>query len=213
MLHGSFDVRTGMFSADGAAFCQRGALNVYYSGVLLNRKVLAVGTENDAEIVARLYEKQGIDAFGQLNGPFVLALFDGRQLVMARDQVGQGFLFFKQNGDYIRFSEELRELNGGCERDYQALADYLSLGYIPAPRTAWKGVSKLRAGTAVLFKDGEFSEQTYWTPAFDTKNTPHSFDEACEEGKQLILNAIQRCTGIDSDLGVLLSGEIGRAHV
>lgn len=208
MLHGSFDVRTSVFSADGASFSQRGVLSVYYSGVLLNRKVLAVGTESDAEIVARLYEKQGIDAFGQLNGPFVLALFDGRQLVMARDQVGQGFLFFKRDGDYIRFSEELRELNEGCERDYQALADYLSLGYIPAPRTAWKGVSKLRAGTAILFKDGQFSEQTYWTPAFDTKNTPHSFDEACEEGKQLILNAIQRCTGIDSDLGVLLSGGI-----
>ena len=94
MLHGSFNVRTGVFSVDGASFCQRGALNVYYSGVLLNRKELAVGTESDVEIVARLYDSKGIAAFEQLNGPFVLALFDGKQLVMARDQVGQGFLFF-----------------------------------------------------------------------------------------------------------------------
>ncbi len=208
MLHGSFNVRTGVFSVDGASFCHRGALNVYYSGVLLNRKELAVGTESDAEIVARLYDAKGIAAFEQLNGPFVLALFDGKQLVVARDQVGQGFLFFRREGDIVRFSEELRELNDGCERDWQAFADYLSLGYIPAPRTAWKGVSKLRAGTVVVIKDSQQSEQTYWSPSFDGDVANLSFEEACEEAKKLILQAIQRCVAIDADLGVLLSGGI-----
>ena len=208
MLKGSFDGENGLVSSgEGVVSCTLGATTVLFSGVLFNKKELATGEENEAEIVARLYQRKGIAAFGELNGPFAFALFDGTQLVLARDQMGQKFLFFCKDGQRVCFSESLNDLPHGGERDWQAFADYLSLGYVPAPRTIWQGVSKLQSGTAVLFRNGVQSFQRYWMPAYEASEQL-SFEEAAQETKRLALQAVKRCLAVDEKAGFLLSGGI-----
>ena len=209
MVKGSFDGRKGLLSGGGKGVvsCTLGSTTLLFSGVLFNRKELAQGEENEAQIVARLYARKGIAAFEELNGPFVLALFDGTQLVLARDHVGQAFLFFRSDGREVRFSESLNDIPKGEERDWQAFADYLSLGYIPAPRTIWRGVFKLPAGSAAVFRNGVRSFRRYWTPVYEASRRL-GFEEAAQETKRLVLQAVRRCLEVDDKAGFLLSGGI-----
>ena len=209
MLKGSFDGREGLLSGggDGVVSCTLGATTVLFSGVLFNRKELASGEENAAEIVAQLYRQHGAEGFEALNGPFVLALFDGTQLVLARDHVGQAFLFFRRDGRKVFFSESLNDISHGSDRDYQAFADYLALGYIPAPRTIRRDVAKLPAATAAIFREGEPAFRRYWAPAYEPSYRL-SFEDAAQETKRLARQAIRRCLALDDKAGFLLSGGI-----
>ena len=209
MLKGSFDGREGLLSGggDGIVSAAPGTTSVLFSGVLFNRKELAQGAENEAEIVARLYRQHGAEGFAVLNGPFVLALFDGTQLVLARDHVGQAFLFFRRDGGKVFFSESLNDIPHGSERDYRAFADYLSLGYIPAPRTIWRDVVKLPAATAAVFREGEPAFRRYWTPVYEPSRRLR-FEDAAQETKRLARQAIRRCLALDDRAGFLLSGGI-----
>ena len=209
MLRGAFDGRAGSLSSsgDGVVSCSLGAATVLFSGVLFNRKELAQGEENEAEIVARLYRQKGTAAFAELNGPFAIALFDGTQLVLVRDQLGQSFLFFHDDGREVCFSESLNDVLDERERDWQAFADYLSLGYIPASRTIWRDVVKLPAATAVLFRNGVRSLHRYWTPVYEPSRR-YGFVEAARETERLVLRAIRRCLELDDKAGFLLSGGI-----
>ena len=209
MLKGSFDGGSRVLAGEGKGVvsCRTGTTTLFFSGVLFNRRELAQGGENEAEIVDRLYREKGIDGFAELNGPFVLALFDGAQLVLARDHLGQAFLFFRSDGEKVFFSESLNDIPHGSDRDWQAFADYLSLGYIPAPRTIWREVVKLPAGNAVIFRSGVRSLRRYWTPEYEP-STRLSFEDAAQETKRLALQAIRRCLALDDKAGFLLSGGI-----
>ena len=209
MLRGSFDGAGGVLSGEGKGVvsCKAGTAVVFFSGVLFNQKELAQGAENEAEIVARLYRQRGIDGFAELNGPFVLALFDGAQLVLARDHLGQAFLFFRADGGKVFFSESLNDVPHGPDRDWQAFADYLSLGYVPAPRTIWRDVEKLTAGSAALFRNGDRSVRRYWSPVY-APSRRLSFEDAAQETRRLARQAIRRCLALDDQAGFLLSGGI-----
>ena len=48
------------------------------------------------------------------------------------------------------------------EVDLQAVSHYLSLQYIPAPLSAFKGVTKLPPAHTLTVEDGRVSVQRYW---------------------------------------------------
>ena len=45
-------------------------------------------SESDCEILLPLYEEKGVEMFKDLDAEFALILFDGRQLIAARDPIG-----------------------------------------------------------------------------------------------------------------------------
>jgi len=91
---------------------------------------------------------------------------------------------------------------------WQAVSEYLSLGYIPAPRTIRKEIASVRAGHCVSFdKDGNSTEEQYYAPQFYPK-TSISYDEACQGLDALIEQATARCIAKYAQPGVLLSGGI-----
>ena len=184
-----------------------GMIAVQFSGRLLNEGRLrqAAGAAAPAgcsleQVLAVLYEKRGESLLRDLNGPFILAIADGarRSLLLARDQHGQKFLFYGVGKDgRFWFSDSLptlRQCPGlADEINFQALADYLALGYIPAPATIYAGISKLSAGHRVsLAMDGEVVCQAYWRPELAPK-LKLSFAEATAETRRLLETAVGRC--------------------
>lgn len=196
----------------GEQWCREdGMLRVAFSGILLNMRELQ--GQGSAAAVGGLYAKHGVEAFGKLNGPFVIAILDlaGPRpiLILARDPHGRKSLFHAIGPDgTIAFSEDLNELRPlGRGVDPQALSEYLSLGYIPAPRTIHKGVSKVNGGHAIVYRGATPEDKTYWAPVFLPKQTL-KYAEAVEKARALLNTALKRCLAVERDCGVLLSGGI-----
>lgn len=114
-------------------------------------------THSDTETILHLYEEVG-DSFAEmLNGMFAVAIWDSRRrrLVLARDHVGIKPLFYAELKDRLLFGSEIKPLLvDGVDRsiDPIALHDYLSLNYVPGPRTIFSSVRKLLPGHIMTYE-------------------------------------------------------------
>ncbi len=104
----------------------------------------------DSELIAHAYEEWGSQGVARLRGPFACAVWDAeaRRLVLARDHIGLRRLYYAllPHGG-IAFASELQALldQNGVGRDWspEGIDAYLALGYVPAPLTAYRRISKL----------------------------------------------------------------------
>src|SRR5580700_5912430 len=109
-------------------------------------------THSDTETIVHLYEDLGADCFARLRGMFAIAIWDSRNrtLILARDRVGKKPLFYGADKSRIVFGSEVKVLlasdNLPREIDHEALTDYFSFGYIPAPKTIYRAARKVRPG-------------------------------------------------------------------
>ena len=143
-----------------------GTIWITYNGEIYNFQQLRqqleraghrFATDSDTETIVHLYEEAGDDFVHALNGMFALALWDGRRqrLVLARDHLGIKPLFYAQLDDRLVFGSEIKALLAdGIDRqiDPVALHDYLSLNYVPGPRTMFKDIRKLLPGHLLTFE-------------------------------------------------------------
>jgi len=130
----------------------------------------------DAELIAHAYDRWGTHAFERLRGPFACAVWDGtnRRLVLARDHVGvRGVYFAVLHGQGIVFASDVRGLlrDPGIARDWcpHGIDAYLALGYIPAPLTAFRQISKLQPAHYALIEGRRLHLEEYWD--FSTPRT------------------------------------------
>lgn len=66
-------------------------------------------TTSDTEVLFRAWLEWGEDMFAKLNGMFALAIYDGRQIVLARDIAGEKPLYYKAKP--FKFASENKALN------------------------------------------------------------------------------------------------------
>src|SRR5262245_47298735 len=130
----------------------------------------------DAELIAHAYDRWGTHAFERLRGPFACAVWDGtnRRLVLARDHVGVRCLYFAVlHGHGVVFASDVRALlrDPGVARDWcpDGIDTYLALGYIPAPLTAFRQISKLQPAHYLLVDGRRLHLEEYWD--FSTPRT------------------------------------------
>lgn len=104
-------------------------------------------TETLVECVAAWGVERALKAFV---GMFAFALWDRRErtLTLARDRMGEKPLYYSWQGGTFLFASELKALRAhpgfSAEIDRDAIADLLRQNYVPAPRSIFKGVHKLR---------------------------------------------------------------------
>src|SRR5205814_7218242 len=109
------------------------------------------------------------------------------------------------------FASELKAFaaHGGVPRelDHEALAQYLAVEYVPAPRSIHRHVFKLPAGHLAVLDERGFRLQRSWelpTPS----EQPVKAAEAGEELVRLLDRAVARRLVADVPIGVFLSGGI-----
>ena len=117
----------------------------------------AFRAEGDTELLPHLYEELGADYPSRLRGMFATAVWDaGRgRLVLARDRMGIKPLFWAESADGLLFASEIKAiLAAGWSKalDRQALHDYLSLDYVPGPRTVFAGIRRLQPGERLIWR-------------------------------------------------------------
>jgi asparagine synthase (glutamine-hydrolysing) len=194
-----------------------------YNYVELREKLVEQGhrfsTHSDTEVLVHLFEEKGTLLLDDLEGMYAFAIVDTRneQLFLARDRFGEKPLYWApiHDGKGLAFASELKALlpfeDVDRSLDVAAVAQFLALGYIPAPRTHLKGVSKLRAGEAIVFGPGS-DQRTfrYWQPEFVDSNghRPFSQEEAIEAVRDRFREAVRLRLRSDVPVGAFLSGGI-----
>jgi asparagine synthase (glutamine-hydrolysing) len=177
-------------------------------------------TRSDTEVVLALYETEGIGALDRLEGMFALALLDPRRarLHLARDRLGKKPLYYTADGGAFLFASELKALLAGLEArpalDLQAVHDYLTLRYVPAPATPWQGVRKLEPGQRLELDVADGSRQLYRWWRLDVVSGDDTAPDAPADFERLLLDAVEkRLLAADVPVGVLLSGGIDSSAV
>ena len=170
-------------------------------------------TQGDTETIVHAYEEYGPESIAHLHGMFGLAIWDGRnrRLLLARDRVGKKPLYYTRVGGNLLFASEIKALFADPrvkrEVDMQALADFLSVRYVPGPATLFANIYKVQPGHWMLFEDERVRDECYWDFCFEkTERLP--VDEYIQGIKQHITRAVEERMIADVPLGALLSGGI-----
>jgi asparagine synthase (glutamine-hydrolysing) len=136
---------------------------------ILERGGHRFSARTDAELIAHAYDRWGTRAFERLRGPFACAIWDepNRRLVLARDHAGVRSLYFAVlHGQALLFASDIRALlrDPGVVRDWcpNGIDTYLALGYIPAPLTAYRQISKLQPSHYLLVEGRRLHLEEYW---------------------------------------------------
>ena len=175
-------------------------------------------THSDTEVILKAYVEWGQQCVERLNGMFAFAIWDARSrsLMLARDRVGKKPLYLRREGSTIAFASELKALRAGglCpdRLDSEALDCYFSLGYIPAPRSIYAGVRKLRAAHCSVISAASERERQYWTLRFgEPRHRP--LEDAIDEFETLLDEAVRCRLMSEVPLGAFLSGGLDSSLV
>ena len=166
----------------------------------------------DTEILPHLFERYGTKLVRHLRGKFALAVWDGerRRAVIARDRLGIKPLYYAEVGDLLLFGSELKSVLASglvtTELDLEALDAYLTLGFIPAPRTPLAAVRKLLPGEQLVIEDGRLRRERYWHYPDARPETGRSESEWAEELLSVLDESVRLRLMSDVPLGAMLSG-------
>jgi asparagine synthase (glutamine-hydrolysing) len=204
-----------------------GRLTIVCNGEIYNYRELraelqAAGhsfkTQSDSEVLLHGYAAWGDEVVPRLNGMFDFALWDARarRLLIGRDRLGVKPLYVMQDAKRLAFATEakaLLQLPGvRTELNRDALADYLHLGYVPAPHSIFKGIRKLPPATLLAVQGGQVREWRWW-------QLPATVDRTTSEAEwvERIRDGIQRSVRMqmvsDVPIGAFLSGGVDSSAV
>jgi asparagine synthase (glutamine-hydrolysing) len=120
-----------------------------------------------AELIAVLYLQRGQSLLDLLRGAFALAIWDGREraLLLARDRLGICPLHYGvASSDFVFASYPRGIFASGridAEIDPEAILEYINYNVVPAPRSAFRKITKVNPGECVLW-NGELRLSHYW---------------------------------------------------
>lgn len=175
-------------------------------------------TRSDTEAIVHAYEEWGTDAVKKLRGMFAFAVWDEnrQQLWLARDRVGKKPLYYLDDPKRFVFASEIKAILQAPEVsrqiDYTSFYDYLSLLYVPAPKTIFTSINKLPPGHWALVTADAIQVKPYWDLSFFPNN-------GLGESQMMedLINILDEATQIrmisEVPLGAFLSGGVDSSGV
>ena len=217
----------GNLGLAGTLFTDSNNIRVILDGQICNSQQLRTQleikgyrfrTETGAEVLSYLYEEQGIDFVKELRGDFAFVIYDDKKklLFLVRDRIGKKALYYYADSKRLIFASEIKAIlqdkSVKREVDFESLDLYLTLGYVPSPRTMFKGIYKLLPAHFMRCENGQFKIEKYWklTYAYKQRFT-------LKEWESRILQLLQESislslAGMDS-AGVFLSGGVDSSAI
>jgi asparagine synthase (glutamine-hydrolysing) len=180
-------------------------------------------TTGDTEVIAHLAEEADPENLARrLDGMFALAIWDTRiqRMTLARDRLGKKPLFYSVAGQTFVFGSEIKAVLAhpavSRELDPDAIPAYLTFGYVPTPRTFFRGVFSLPPGHVLTVGPGQGPRvAAYWTPPrrHASKAASRSMELAAGEVRQRLERAVRKRLVADVPLGAFLSGGLDSSVV
>ena len=184
---------------------------------------------SDTEVLLAAISEWGVDgALARANGMFAFAVWDrdARQLLLARDRIGEKPLYYGVTAHGFVFASELdAAVAGGAVRpaiDRDTVAAYLRQACVPAPLTIYRDFRQLPPATIACLDVGRGAREptlrTYWSAADFVPSAAaatRTYDEpaAIEQLDGLLRDAVALRMRADVPLGAFLSGGIDSSLV
>jgi asparagine synthase (glutamine-hydrolysing) len=167
----------------------------------------------DTEVLLRACVEWGIErTLARSIGMFAFALWDShsRELILARDRVGEKPLVYFHHLNTLAFASEMKALAAFHDRrlDAQAVDAYLALGYVPAPLAIFRGCRKLEPGHLLRFKDGRAAIERWWHPERAAPAAEKSRPEYMERLRAIVADAVRLRLRSDVPAAIFLSGGV-----
>lgn len=187
---------------------------------LLEKDGYTFKSHSDTEVILALYDKYRENCLDHLRGMFAFAIYDEQEqtLFAARDRVGKKPFKYFFDGNTFMFASELKAILTQPEytREWDPIAihHYLTLQYVPAPMTGFKGIHKLEPGhfLRLNLKTKTLEKKRYWKLDYSEKL---SLPE--EEWKRQIINTLEESVKLrmisDVPIGAFLSGGVDSSAV
>lgn len=173
-------------------------------------------TQSDTEVLIEAYRYWGEEMLQHLRGMFAFAIYDKRDhtLFCARDRVGKKPFVYAETATTFVFASEIpavRQVKGvDVSHDHDAIAAMFlhNLRHIPDPHTAYRGIKRLRAGHAMVVRDGKIERNwRYWTP------TPARGPKTAGRLREIIEESVSLRMQADVPVGALLSGGVDSSAI
>lgn len=195
-----------------------------YNHVELRQELLSEGVvfqgESDTEVVLRGYKRFGTEYFRKLNGAFAFAIYDPnrKDVVLARDRVGEKPLYIACHRNSFFFSSELKSLVEYAELPKRltdrAVYNYFRHGYADSASVFYQNVSALQPGRYVRINPSRIPDslsvdrqRAYWSlPSQSVQERP--LYELKEELSSLLEDSVRMQLRCDVPASILLSGGV-----
>jgi asparagine synthase (glutamine-hydrolysing) len=177
-------------------------------------------SRSDSEVALHMYEEHGERFAERLDGMFAILVYDAkkRRVIAARDRSGKKPLFYRVLPHGFAFASEAAALvrafpDHAPQIDLRAIDEYLTLQYVPSPRTAYLDVHKVPAAHVAIFEPGSPAPHAlrYWSkPTGTLAGRPSDLED---ELLALLRAAVKKRLVSDVPLGAFLSGGIDSSTI
>lgn len=211
------DLNTGMQPVTD----ESGDIGVVFNGEIYNfmelrSRLISEGhrlkSSGDSEVIAHLYERDGLSFIHSLRGMYAIAIWDSRKemIHLIRDRVGKKPLLYSlKNKDFYFASEARALLSAGVrsDPDFSSLMEVAQFGYINAPNTGFESIKSVPPGSILSFSNGRIESTRYWSPNSSINNSLSEL-EALEQLDQLVTESVRLRLIAERPIGSFLSGGI-----
>lgn len=213
---------------DQPMFNEDGSICVVFNGEIYNYQELKEDMEKrghrfntvcDTEVLVHLYEEFG-DLFPlKLNGMFAFAIWDSSKgkLLLARDRLGIKPLYYSIIDKKLLFASEIKSILQYDELEravnLRALHNFLTLQYVPAPDTMFRGIKKLTQGHILIHRNGKNELLQYWDLPPSKPMDIYTEDFISGRVLELLTESVGARLMSDVPLGVYLSGGVDSSTI
>ncbi|MBP2029965.1 asparagine synthase (glutamine-hydrolyzing) [Methanohalophilus levihalophilus] len=199
-------------------FNEDGSIVVVFNGEIYNFRELRedlekrghiFSTNSDTETIVHAYEEYGNDCLNKFNGMFAIALWDTekKELFLARDRLGIKPLYYSLFEDKLIFGSEIKSLiEYGLKPEIkeEALSEYFTFRYVPAPLTMFRGIFKLKPGHFIKIGANGFHANSYWNLDFTTSEGSEGYFK--DKILEILKESVRKRLVADVPIGSFLSG-------
>ena len=166
---------------------------------------------NDAELCLHLYEEYAEDFVKNLNGSFVIIIFDSenQKMIIANDRFRLRPFYYAENGEKYLFSSEVKAIleDRTFEKEicHAAVADFFTFEMILNDKTFFEGIKALPPASLLTWSKGKLSLEKYWDLEFEEDHN-RSMEYYVENLFHIFREAVKRRMKGNHPIGVSLSG-------
>lgn len=204
-------------------------LGLVFNGEIYNYRILKQQLENigvtfkttsDTEVILKLYEQKGVDAFKELDGMFAFSIHDKtkNKVFIARDFFGEKPLYYtKTKTDFI-YGSELKSIVSYLPNkpsiSLEGMNLYFRLTYIPAPYSIYENIHKLESNHYIEF---DLTSDTFSIHDIEKQKPVEkldiSFNDAKKKVHDEVMKSVETRSIADVSLGTFLSGGVDSSVV
>lgn len=172
-------------------------------------------SQSDTEVILKAFDCWGSLCLSKFNGMFAFCIFNTKTkaFFIARDKIGIKPLYYYHQENVFAFGSELKVFPPDIlvNKNEKALLQFLILGYITAPHSAYQNVYKLAPGSYLEYKNGELKITKYWSPIDQSTHLPYpvnNYQHALELVEEALQRAVEMQMVADVNVGCFLSGGV-----